>query len=215
MNAEIEAAVEELYAAFARPTPRVVEGCPCCMSEAQLRTLVETPLRELTSDQLREYTALVLLTVGSADDLRHFWPRMVELAVGGERYPDLEIVFGKPTLGGWREWPAREQAATERFVDAVMEEMAETEHDPFDVDSWVCAFGRLLEDGLPLRLAPLLRDTPAAGANLSGLRSLNLRRTAGGKPSNWFWSDAPRAAAELTAWLRSDAVAEALARQGA
>jgi hypothetical protein len=215
MNAKIEAAIEDLYAAFARPTPRKVEGCSCCTTEEELRTLVETPLRQLTIDQLGSYAFSVMLTVGDEDDLRYFWPRIVELAAEGERYPDLEVVFAKPKLAEWRRWPPREQAATERFVEAVMEDMAETEHDPSEVDAWVCAFGRLLEDGLPSRLAPLLRDTPAAGANLSGLHSLNLADMAKGELHNAFWSDAPGPAAELVSWLRSDAVAEALARHGA
>ncbi|HEU4453183.1 MAG TPA: hypothetical protein VFR81_08980 [Longimicrobium sp.] len=211
MNAEIEAAIEELYAAFRRPTPGRVEGCPCCTTEAELRALVGTPLRGLTAKHLWRYAFSVMLTVGGPHDLRYFWPRLMELAARDEPPADLEVILAKPRLAGWRDWPEREQTAMERFIAAIIGDWAVTEHDPFVVDSWICGFGRLVEE-LPPRLAPLLRDTPAAAANLAGLHSVNLPEIAEGRPSNAFWSDHPRAAAEFAAWLGGDEVAAALAR---
>lgn len=211
MNPKLEAAIERLYAAFARPTPAVVEGCPCCTTEEELRVLVETPLRELTIDQLGRYGFKVLTTMGSKDDLRYFWPRIVELAARGEPWPDPEVVFSKPKVAGWRSWSVEEQAATEHFVAMLLEGFSETEYDEWELDSWVCALGRLLED-LPPWLAPLLRDTPAAARNLAGLYALNEPKLARGRLVNGFWRDVPQAEAAVAAWLRSDEVAAALAR---
>jgi len=211
MNPNFEAAIERLYAAFARPTPAAVEGCPCCTTEEELRVLVETPLRELTADQLGWYGSKALTTVGNAEDFRYFWPRLVELAARGDLRADREVVFSKSRRAGWRSWPVEEQTATEHFAAVLLEDFSETEYDEWELDSWVCALGRLLED-LPPWLAPLLRDTPAAASNLAGLYSLNEPKLARGRLANPFWRDEPEAAAAVAAWLRSDEVAAALAR---
>jgi hypothetical protein len=215
MHPDLEAAIEEMYAAFARPTPREVDGCPCCTTKEELRALVETPLRELNEEQLGRYASSALLTVGDVEDLRYFWPRIAELSVRGELWTDIEVVFDKPRRGEWRSWPRAEQEAIERFARAVMDDLARRELDAFEVDGWVCAFGRLMEDVVPL-LAPLLEPTPAAGANLSSLHLLNARRIGRGKLTNAFW-DAESAAneAQVATWLRSDAVGKALARHHA
>jgi hypothetical protein len=212
MHPEVERAIEQMYAAFARPTPREVDGCPCCITPEELRALVETPLRELSGDQLGSYSFSVLLTVGDVADLRYFWPRIAELSARGELWTDIEVVFDKPRRGEWRSWPRAEQEAIERFARAVMDDLARRELDAFEVDGWVCAFGRMMEDVVPL-LAPLLEPTAAAGANLFSLYSWNARRIGRGKLTNAFWDEESAAnEARVAAWLRGDAVSEALGR---
>jgi hypothetical protein len=207
MNPNFEAAIERLYAAFARPTPAAVEGCPCCTTEEELRVLVETPLRELTADQFGWYGSKALTTVGNAEDFRYFWPRLVELAARGDLRADREVVFSKSQDGGVafvagggadRHGALRGRAAGRFLRDGVRRVGAGQ-------------LGRLLED-LPPWLAPLLRDTPAAARNLPGLYSLNEPKLARGRLASPFWRDEPEAAAAVAAWLRSDEVAAALAR---
>lgn len=214
MDPELEAAIEEMYAAFARPVPREVDGCPCCATAEELRALVETPLRELCGEQLESYSFSAMLTVGSADDLRYLFPRMVELAVRTELPVDTEIVFDKPRLAEWHGWPRAEQEAIERFAAARMADMARRELDAFEVDGWVCAFGRLLDDVVPL-LAPLLTATPAADANLFGLYSVNAKRLPKKSLSNSFWDKDSANEARVAEWLLGDAVTEALWRHHA
>jgi len=212
MHPDIEAAVEEMYAAFARPRPRAIDACTvCCFTEKELRTLVETPLRELTAEQLWEYAFSALLTAGDENDLRYFWPRIVELSARGELGVDLEIVFEKPRRGEWRTWPQREQDAIERFARAQMADLARREYDFDEVDGWVCGFGRLFEDVMPL-LEPLLEPTRAATVNLFGLYSYNARRAARGTLSNSFWDEGSENERRIAAWLCSDPVGEALGR---
>ncbi|HKP76675.1 MAG TPA: hypothetical protein VJT67_14190 [Longimicrobiaceae bacterium] len=207
MHPDLEAAIEEMYAAFARPAPRAIDACTvCCFTEDELRTLVRTPLRELTPEQLGSYAFSALLTAGDEHDLRYFWPRMVELSARGELGVDLEVVFDKPRRG-----PQREQAAIERFARAQMADLARREYDFDAVDGWVCAFGRLFEDVLPL-LAPLLEPTRAAAVNLFGLYSFNARRAARGTLINSFWDDDSENERRVAAWLCGDAVGDALAR---
>lgn len=211
LSPAVHAAIEELYTAFARPTPREVDGCPCCTTEAELRGLVETPLRELAEEQLGNYSFSALLTVGSPDDLRYFWPRMVELSTRGEMWPDVEIVIAKPALAEWRSWPSAEQEAIERFARAWMADLARRELDGHEVGKWVCAFGRLFEDVVPL-LSPLLEPCPAAEANLFALYSVNARKVGRGKLASSFWRDAPANEARVADWLRSEPVVDALSR---
>jgi hypothetical protein len=79
------------------------------------------------------------------------------------------------------------------------------------VNGWVCAFGRLFEDVRPL-LDPLLEPTPAATANLFGFYSYNARRIGRGRLKNSFWDDDSENERRIAAWLRGDAVGDALAR---
>src|SRR5215208_384408 len=102
MPHDLDAVLDELYAAFAGPAPREVVGCPCCTDPAELRVLVAVPLRELSALQLESYASAALLTVGEPKDLRYFWPRILELAARGEPPTDLEIIFAKPREAQWR-----------------------------------------------------------------------------------------------------------------
>lgn len=211
VSLDLQLAIGELYAAFARPTPRVVEGCPCCITADELETLVSTPLRELDATALESYASSVMFTVGDAEDLRYFWPRLVELSLRDELQTNREIVFAKPRYAEWREWPEAEQRATERFVAAVLGEMAVTPIDGFDVDEWICGFSRMLGDVTPY-LSPLLTDTPAAATNLRGFHGQNARKLARGRLGNAFWREMPTAEDKVVAWFKRPEVCAALER---
>lgn len=101
------AAIDRLYSAFEHPTPRTVDGCPCCITTAELHALVTVPLRALSAEVLESYASSVMLTVGSTEDLRYFWPRLVELSFRNELFTDREIVFSKPRAAEWRTWSER------------------------------------------------------------------------------------------------------------
>ena len=204
-------AIEALYAAFARPGPQVVTGCPCCITAAELDTLLATPLRDLPADALESYASSVMLTVGEAEDLRYFLPRLVELSFRGDLLTDPEIVFSKPRAAGWRTWPEREQRALEHFAAAVLSDMATTPYESARVDEWITGFSRMLEDITPY-LAPLTRTTPAAAANLRGFYHWNARGLARGRLSNAFWRDESEAEARVVAWFRRPEVDAAVAR---
>ncbi len=56
INATTEQALEAVYVAFSdNPTPRRIDGCPCCTSPAQLCALLAQPLRLLDTDTLSRY----------------------------------------------------------------------------------------------------------------------------------------------------------------
>ena len=60
-------AIEQLYAAFADvPKPRAIVGCPCCLDNKDIDTLLATPLREIGPRDLSPYASSAFLTVGGA-----------------------------------------------------------------------------------------------------------------------------------------------------
>lgn len=211
MHPILARAVERLYDAFERPAPLVVEGCACCTTPAELDVLLAKPLRELGALELERYAFSAMLTVGSGDDLRYFWPRLVELAVEDELVTDREIVFAKPAYAEWRaRWSAAEQEALDGLASAIVEWMGEEDLDPGEVDEWICSLGRLGGD-VTRYLDPLLAPTTAAATNLRGFYELNARRLRHGELRNAFWQDEP-GAAHLIAWFERPDVSAAIDR---
>ena len=213
MHPLVLSALAAQYDAFQSPTPRSVEGCPCCSDPAELRTLVATPRRALTAAQLEFYAFSALLTVGDVPDLRHYWPRLAELSVTGELLADAAIVFAKPRHGQWRTWPAAEQSALVTLAQAQMEALAAGDPavDGYAVETWVCAFSQFLDDATVL-LAPLLRPEPGPAAALREWYALNAPRLARGRLSDSFWSSAPDNARRVREWFAAPEVRAAVDR---
>lgn len=118
-ESQLRHAIEDLYEAFEAPTPRGIEGCPCCIDTRNVDVLLSTPLREISGRQLWRYVTGLFLTVGSERDFRYFMPRMFELeAADFSATPGAEIALGKLKLAEWRSWPGEEQRAVEAFVEA-------------------------------------------------------------------------------------------------
>ena len=207
MHPRLSAAIEQLYRAFDRPAPGAVEGCDCCTTPAERAAMLAKPLRELDARELESYGFSAVLTVGSGEDLRYFWPRLAELSLEGELATDAEIVFAKPALAEWRtRWSAAEREALDAFARAIVEWMSEEELEADDVDGWICAIGRLGGD-VTRYLDPLLAGSHAAATNLRGLYEWNARPLRRGELWNAFWKDEPEAA-HLVAWFaRADVIA--------
>ncbi|WP_400190574.1 hypothetical protein [Hymenobacter sp. B81] len=111
-NAQLSAAVEELYRQFATSLPQApLNACPCCISPAENAVLSAVPLRQLTADQLARYAFKALTTWGDAADFRHFLPRILELKASGELFTDFPVLRGKLEQAGYSAWPEPEQAA--------------------------------------------------------------------------------------------------------
>lgn len=211
----LQAAIAAQYVAFRSPRPRVVTGCPCCTTPAELAALVAAPREALAPGALERYAAKAMTTMGSVADFRYFWPRLAELAVEGRLLTSVETVFGKPAYGQHHIWPEEEREALRGLAAALGTWLAAEEVDADLVDTWACAIGRLSE-GLddPRRfLGPLLGDSPPARANLRALVEAN-EATARRKRrlTNAFWDSAPRGAALVLDWLLTEPRAVEAAR---
>ena len=93
MTDSLQAAIEGLYAAFARyPLRAHIDGCPHCDLGAAERGLHARPLRDLREDDLGRYPFKAMSTFGNVDDFRHFFPRIAELIT----YDALEALAFPP-----------------------------------------------------------------------------------------------------------------------
>jgi hypothetical protein len=124
----LAAVVEDAYRVFARYTCAgsfVVCHCNCCMTEETEAELVRTPLRQIPSDLLAEYTNSAH---GWDDDMiladmRYLLPRYLDLIAAGDVPSQLSLSQCLIRLSDahWREkWPADEVAILDRFFDALM-----------------------------------------------------------------------------------------------
>jgi hypothetical protein len=128
MTPELAAIVEEAYRVFGRyklADTLTVCHCNVCMTVEVERELIKTPLRQIPSLTLAEYT-------NSAHDwddgpvareMRYFLPRYFELIAAYDP-PDnigLDICLRRIGRGGWRsKWPAEEEQLIDRFLDAFL-----------------------------------------------------------------------------------------------
>jgi hypothetical protein len=128
MTPELETIIGDAYRVFGAYTLKdtlTACHCNCCMSEADARLLIKTPLREIPSRLLAEYT-------NSAHDwddgpvarqMRYFLPRYFELIAAYDP-PDnigLDICLRRIGRGGWRsKWPVEEERIIDRFLDAFL-----------------------------------------------------------------------------------------------
>jgi hypothetical protein len=97
MPPSLEAAVDELYCAFARPKPpKAIDHCSHCISAARVKQLLApVPLREVPVEAFLSYTMSAADTVGGASDFRYFLPRILDIALTGGfgGYPDLKFIL--------------------------------------------------------------------------------------------------------------------------
>ena len=225
MHRSIALAVRQLYEGHEAAKPQDIEGCPCCISIEQISELLSTPLHEITIDHLRPYARNALSTVGSEADFRYFWPRMAELLVMEASPGQLEapeLLLYRLWLADWRSWPERERQATEQYLAALIEQLADEPLYPSDVNAWVCGVSQAIDDVTPLLDRTLLRDTPASAHNLFGLYDWNRRKIEKrGTLFGVFWdlrgtqpdgSFVNPNVALIVDWLRTPRVSEAVDR---
>ncbi|WP_150124970.1 hypothetical protein [Tsuneonella mangrovi] len=195
-KAHLREALEEIYREFAAPTPSVIEGCPCCIATRGVDVLLNTPLREITGQQIWRYVSGAFLTIGNEDDFRYLLPRILEISVTDPgNANDPEIVIGKLGLASWREWKANEQRTIERLLDAWFYDALVNDLDnakdgwtSWETESVLCGSARA---GLALERWTGPLQEPSSAPVLADLR---LRFP---KDLSGFWSDAPTGLKEL------------------
>jgi hypothetical protein len=212
MLSNVASAIDELYVAFSsQPKPSKIDACPCCLSAGEICTLLDTPLRRLSPEHLSGFAASVLLTAGSEQDLRYFFPRMMDIVIH-ERgwWPDREVVLGKLSIGHWHTWSEREQSA---IINAVREAFQADLHDESDgawsIDSWLCGLALAGAD-----VQPFLRTLgePPNEAALFAYYELNSAPLRKGKLGNSFWAGNRHAQEPIVTWLNSAPIQQVVVR---
>jgi hypothetical protein len=141
----VDEAIAEMYDVFSSyRRPKWFNACACCWSgdrlddaeaigRVQVRVLPPggaRSVRELTAAELQQFAEHVPVTCGDSDVLRHYLPRLIEIAIGeGFDWPEMEIVFARMSLTvlegaiPWTEWPAVEVAAVRKLLRACFREL--------------------------------------------------------------------------------------------
>ena len=117
--AALQAAVENLYAAFAHyplPSQIDVSNSATIFDQERLRA---RPLRELRACDLEKYAFEALTSWGNELDFKHFLPRLLELQAFDTAWLlEAEILLEKLHLANWRKWSQAEQATVEAYLTA-------------------------------------------------------------------------------------------------
>lgn len=237
MSAELDWAIDGVYRAFEGYTrPRSFEGCACCWGDladdagatsATGTVRVPAPggsrdLRTLESDELGVVASGVPVTAGTLDVVKHYLPRILEIAVtDGCDWPDLEVVFYRlnddATVGcsPCTDWPLPERDALRTFYRALwLDRLGADEVDGYGVDEALCAIG-VVEPELDWFLAGWLKfEQPKAAEHLLRFLQLNAQTMIHGRLWNAFWehrAPAPQNVARIIAWTKDDSTRAAVA----
>jgi hypothetical protein len=206
----LDQAVGALYATFAGFELGPVAGCPHCVGEDDQGDIRRAPLRQLTGDDLDHYAFKAVTTWGDADDLRHFLPRLLELAAHGDLGVDLAIVLGKLRLAQWSRWPPDQRDAIEAFAGAWWRRTLTIFPAPDDAGTVLHAVGQAIDDLSPFLSTWLDPPTePAArhlAAFLDGLAHSVRRRPTGLVLRGWW----PGQSAQLLTWLSRPTLRDAV-----
>ena len=198
MTPEIRQAVEGLYAAFAdAKRPSCIDMSPV-KDPADFAVLLAVPMRELTAEQLWQYSFSLFLTVGNITEFEYFFPRIIELASMPFSPLEIEVVFKKPAMAGWPdEWRKDRQKAFQAHLDAMVSSWATT---VCEIGGWVCALSFCLPD-LDRHLDVLMSGSDAANENLLSFHEENCQTLATHRLSNSFWDRSSDTHARVVAWL--------------
>lgn len=197
----MEQAIEELYSVFGDfPKPTVIEGCPCCINEKGVDVLLTTPLRDIKPDQLTNYAASALLTIGSAEDYKYFLPRILEInATDWGWWPDPEVIAIAIKKAGFNDWSSRYQMPVIRYYRVGLNR---DDVPPWVIDSWMCSIGRLFPD-----VTSFLEDLESHPTKLVEYYESNSESLIKGRLRNAFWdSESAETYQQIITWFGSEKI---------
>ncbi len=193
----VQSALAAMDSAFSGvPRPVHVDGCRCCSGRVDLSRLLRTPLNELNGEDLRNYAAQAMTTIGDTAELVWFTPRLLALQLAGELGLDDEALLGTLGLGTLTGWAGRLRETVCAALGAELaRRLAEV---PSAVDAWLCGLALATGD-----LGPWLDavDAGPPALRVAALRFRTWARRHGAVGRSAFWSGAPEAAALAHAWV--------------
>lgn len=103
-------AIERLYRVFSLHPASLKCFCLCCVTPEESKALLAKRLRELTGDDLSRYMHKAVTTWGTAEDFKHFFPRLLELALTEQEDFGLSELSRKLAVCEWPTWTKEERA---------------------------------------------------------------------------------------------------------
>lgn len=179
----IQDSIEHLYRAFEKiPRPQQIDGCPCCIEDKEICTLLSKGLRALTPDELKSYASSAFLTVGEVDDYLYFLPRILEItATDSLWWPSPEVTGRAIRDTNPDSWTDDQRSALKQYLESVIDSVIETgEHSL--LDSWMCAIGRM-----GLDVTPYLNQIAESPAAVLAYFEENVRSLPRNELSYSFW----------------------------
>ncbi len=134
IKAELQAAIKQLYEAFAKyPINPNMSGSPLYGELTQWnRALATKSLRELSAEDLRIYYFKAMTTWSDVDDFKHFLPRILELLSTLSSDFDEWVALNKLNYGNYKTWPVIEVKALSNFLLVLWQKLLSEESDLID-----------------------------------------------------------------------------------
>ncbi len=175
--------------------------CKCCVSEEQCKFILDTPLRQLSGEELSNYASSVFLTGGDQPDFMYFFPRILELSLEEQFFwPCPEVVYRAIVNSDWDKWKDAEQCVVRELTGNKLNSMMDAEEHVRELDAWLCAAASVFKD-----ISPFLAKLEKAKVFESFIE-WNIGVVVKRKLDSEFWQDRPAQAAQLVNWFSSDLV---------
>ena len=210
------AASYQSFAGYRLSGPLVVCNCPVCMDPACAEILQQTPLRDISSRHLAEYTNSAH---GYDRDVierqfKYFLPRYLDLIAACDPPSSLDIDTCLTRLEGYRSnWPTEEVAAVDEFFEAYLEACLKQR----ELLDWPVGPRLTFDSGAVLTMIALaggdleaalrcFENSPDPGAALHMASLRGEIRWRNGDPyyDNAHLASRKQAASIIGAWLRQD-----------
>jgi hypothetical protein len=207
---ELRAAIENLYKAFrAYPLRDDTNACACCHSPEDEKRLHRKSLRKMNPNDLRLYATDALFVWGEVIDLKHFLPRIFELAAAhGAEFVDPQVVLNKLHHADWRNWPAPEQGAVDRFLHVLWSCVLEGEPHEFygeEIEDWLCGIAQAVGQLSPYLQTWIAKESENARLNLAKFIASTDFANPGHRASA-YWGQRAELFDEVGVWVRSEGV---------
>lgn len=211
MPPSLNQAIQKLYTTFARYGLHApITGWR--IAPEDIHRIQAKSLKNLAAADLEKYSGKALTTWGEVKDLKHFLPRLLELAATQEldsgphafasHYLCIEILFSKLTYGEWLTWPQAEQQS---LLDFMLAFWQASMNDERDISKILTAIGTTNTPLEPFLNDWLQNTAKFATKNLVNFAEQNLGGlTRNGSHRDCFWSDLPHQSQTLTHWLLAE-----------
>jgi len=141
--------LEEMYEAFAGARKPSLRSCGPRGYDAEW--IGRQPLRELAPELVNDFAFELGLSIGDAEDVRYFLPRLFELMAQGKLSSlySPALLAQKLAMASWKTWSTREQEAVRKFLVTWFDCLLSRRNAP-EMLALVTDFGTVFDDLSPL-----------------------------------------------------------------